>query len=52
MTTKLMSLEPAKRNAILNAALKEFATKGFDKASTNVIAKEAKISKPLMLNII
>lgn len=52
MATKLMSLEPAKRNAILNAALKEFATKGFDKASTNVIAKEAKISKPLMFHYV
>lgn len=29
MNTKLMSLEPSKRNAILNAALKEFATLGF-----------------------
>lgn len=52
MTTKLMSLEPAKRNTILNAALKEFATKGFDKASTNVIAKEAEISKPLMFHYV
>lgn len=52
MTTKLMSLEPTKRNAILNAALKEFAIKGFDKASTNIIAKEAKISKPLMFHYV
>lgn len=52
MTTKLMSLEPAKRNTILNAALKEFATKGFDKASTNIIAKEAEISKPLMFHYV
>lgn len=52
MTAKLMSLEPAKRNAILNAALKEFATKGFDKASTNIIAKEAEISKPLMFHYV
>lgn len=52
MTTKLMSLEPAKRNPILNAALKEFATKGFDKASTNIIAKEAEISKPLMFHYV
>lgn len=52
MTTKLMSLEQSKRNAILNAALKEFATKGFDKASTNVIAKEAEISKPLMFHYV
>lgn len=50
MTTKLMSLEPTKRNAILNAALKEFATKGFDRASTNIIAKEAEISKPLLFH--
>lgn len=52
MTTKLMSLEPSKRNAILNAALKEFSTKGFDKASTNIIAKEAEISKPLMFHYV
>lgn len=52
MNTKLMSLEPSKRNAILNAALKEFATNGFDKASTNVIAKEAEISKPLMFHYV
>jgi len=51
-TTKLMSLDPVKRNAILNAALKEFATKGFNKASTNIIAKEAEISKPLMFHYV
>jgi AcrR family transcriptional regulator len=52
MINKLMSLETVKRNAILNAALKEFTIKGFDKASTNVIAKEAKISKPLMFHYV
>jgi len=52
MTTKLMSLEPLKRNAILNAALKEFALKGFDNASTNIIAKEAEISKALMFHYV
>lgn len=52
METKLMSLEPVKRNAILNAALKEFAAKGFDKASTNIIAKEAEISKPLLFHYV
>lgn len=46
MDSKLMSLEPVKRNAILNAALMEFAAKGLDKASTNIIAKDAEISKP------
>ncbi|MFA9397363.1 MAG: TetR/AcrR family transcriptional regulator, partial [Clostridiaceae bacterium] len=52
MDIKLMSLEPVKRNAILNAALKEFAAKGFDKASTNIIAKEAEISKPLLFHYV
>ncbi|MEA5032990.1 MAG: TetR/AcrR family transcriptional regulator [Sphaerochaeta sp.] len=52
MSTKLLSLEAAKRNAILNAALKEFALKGFDKASTNTIARDAKLSKPLMFHYV
>lgn len=52
MDSKLMSLEPVKRNAILNAALKEFAAKGFDKASTNIIAKDAEISKPLLFHYV
>lgn len=52
MFSKLLSLEPERRNAILNAALKEFAVKGFDDASTNVIAKEAGISKPLMFHYV
>ncbi|WP_200798708.1 TetR/AcrR family transcriptional regulator [Bacillus tuaregi] len=37
---------------ILNAALKEFASKGFDDASTNVMAKESGISKPLMFHYV
>ena len=52
MFSKLLSLEPERRNAILNAALKEFAGKGYDDASTNVIAREAGISKPLMFHYI
>ena len=52
MTTKLLNLEPLRRNAILNAALREFAAKGFDNASTNIIAKEAGISKPLMFHYV
>ncbi|MFA9560425.1 TetR/AcrR family transcriptional regulator [Evansella sp. AB-rgal1] len=52
MPKKLLDLEPLRRNAILNAALKEFALKGFDKASTNVIAKESGISKPLMFHYV
>ncbi|MBZ2174314.1 TetR/AcrR family transcriptional regulator [Schnuerera sp. xch1] len=52
MFSKFLGLEPKRRNAILNAALREFASKGFDDASTNVIAKEAGISKPLMFHYI
>ncbi len=52
MTTKLAGLEPQKHNAILNAALKEFALKGFDNASTNIIAKDAGISKALMFHYV
>jgi TetR/AcrR family transcriptional regulator len=50
MTSKFLSLEPAKREPILNAALKEFARKGFDDASTNEIVKEAGISKGLLFH--
>lgn len=52
MSRKLLNLEFPRRNAILNAALKEFALRGFDNASTNVIAKEAGISKALMFHYI
>jgi len=52
MLTKLLGLEPKRRDAVLNAALKEFATKGFDGASTNIIAKEAGISKALMFHYV
>ncbi|ADY55173.1 regulatory protein TetR [Syntrophobotulus glycolicus DSM 8271] len=41
-----------RRNAILNAAFKEFAERGFDEASTNVIAKESGISKGLMFHYV
>jgi TetR/AcrR family transcriptional regulator len=50
--SKFLSLEPERRNAILNAALREFASKGFDDASTNVIAKVSGISKPLMFHYV
>lgn len=52
MFSKFMSLEAERRNVILNAALKEFAAKGYDDASTNVIAKESSISKPLMFHYV
>lgn len=52
MPTKLLDLEPQRRDSILNAALREFVLKGFDNASTNVIAKEAGISKALMFHYV
>ncbi|QHQ60523.1 TetR family transcriptional regulator [Anaerocolumna sedimenticola] len=52
MFSKFMGLEPERRDVVLNAALKEFAKKGFDDASTNVIAKESGISKPLMFHYV
>ena len=50
MPTKLLDLDAPRRDALLNAALKEFALRGFDSASTNVIAKEAGLSKALMFH--
>ena len=44
---KFMSLDPAKRDRILNSAMKEFRY-GFNKASTDTIAREAGISKGLL----
>lgn len=52
MLPKMKSLDSKRKDAILNAALKEFAAKGFDDASTNVIAKEAGISKGLMFHYV
>jgi AcrR family transcriptional regulator len=52
MFSKIINLESKRRDAILNAALKEFATKGFDEASTNVIAKESGISKGLLFHYV
>ena len=48
----IMNLESKRRDAIVNAALKEFATKGYDDASTNVIAKESGMSKGLMFHYV
>src|SRR5690554_6590460 len=52
MFSKFLSLDPDRRNALFNAALREFASKGFDDASNNVIAKESGISKPLMFHYV
>lgn len=48
--SKFLSLETEKQNRILNAALKEFAHKGYKNASTNEIVKSAEISKGLLFH--
>jgi AcrR family transcriptional regulator len=45
---KFESLDKTKKKRIINAALKEFAAKGFDQASTNQIVKEAGIGKGML----
>ncbi len=45
MFTKFLNLKPEKQERILNAAIREFAQKGFKNASTDEIVKEANISK-------
>ena len=45
MFSKFQSLKPKKQEMILNAAIKEFAKKGYKNALTDEIAKEANISK-------
>lgn len=50
MFAKFLNLNPEKQDRILNAALKEFAKKGYQNASTNAIVKEAEISKGLLFH--
>ncbi|MFZ7103766.1 MAG: TetR/AcrR family transcriptional regulator [Peptococcaceae bacterium] len=45
MSLPFLRLEPEKQKRILNAAMQEFARKGFEDASTNEIIKEANIGK-------
>lgn len=45
-----MNLEPEKRERIINAALEEFAQRGYKNASTNEIVKKANISKGLLFH--
>ncbi|GEN87582.1 TetR/AcrR family transcriptional regulator [Oceanobacillus sojae] len=48
----ISKLDEERKIAILNSALKEFCIRGYDNASTNVIAKEAGISKALMFHYV
>jgi TetR/AcrR family transcriptional regulator len=50
MSSKFLSLNTEKQERILNAALKEFAQKGYENASTNEIVKIAGISKGLLFH--
>lgn len=50
MFSKFLSLDSEKQGRIINAAIKEFAQKGYDSASTNEIVKEAGISKGLLFH--
>jgi AcrR family transcriptional regulator len=50
MFSKFLSLDTEKQDRIINAAIKEFAQKGYDNASTNEIVKEAGISKGLLFH--
>ncbi|PGV49557.1 TetR/AcrR family transcriptional regulator [Bacillus sp. AFS037270] len=50
MFAKFLNLDTDKQDRIINAAIKEFAQKGYDKASTNEIVKEAEISKGILFH--
>ncbi len=50
MFSKFLKLDIEKQDRIVNAAMKEFALKGYDSASTNEIVKEAGISKGLLFH--
>jgi TetR/AcrR family transcriptional regulator len=50
MTSKFIALDTTKQQQILNAAIKEFADKGYKSASTNQIVASASISKGLLFH--
>jgi TetR/AcrR family transcriptional regulator len=50
MFSKFFNLDTEKQDRIINAAIKEFAQKGYDRASTNEIVKDAEISKGLLFH--
>ncbi|HEY8891687.1 MAG TPA: TetR/AcrR family transcriptional regulator [Clostridium sp.] len=50
MFSKFLNLKKEKQKKILEATIREFADKGFDKASTNEIVKEAGISKGILFH--
>jgi TetR/AcrR family transcriptional regulator len=50
MYAKFLNLDQEKQDRIINAAIREFAQKGYENASTNEIVKEAGISKGLLFH--
>ncbi|WP_206459240.1 TetR/AcrR family transcriptional regulator [Anaerovorax sp. IOR16] len=50
MDNVFKNIDPEKRDRIINSALEEFSRNQFDKASTNNIVKNAKISKGLLFH--
>lgn len=50
MKDKFIALDHEKRDKMINASMAEFALRGYDKASTNEIVKEAGISKGLLFH--
>lgn len=50
MFSKFLKLDSEKQDRIVNAAMKEFAQKGYEHASTNEIVKGAGISKGLLFH--
>nr|WP_263324058.1 TetR/AcrR family transcriptional regulator [Neobacillus sp. Marseille-Q6967] len=50
MFSKFFNLDKEKQDRIVNAAMKEFAQKGYDNASTNEMVKAAGISKGLLFH--
>ena len=50
MNDIMQSIDPVKRDRILNAAIEEFSTFPYEKASTNNIVKNAGISKGLLFH--
>lgn len=48
--SRFLTLEQKKRDRIINAAIMEFAKKGYEDASTNEIVKNAGISKGLLFH--
>ncbi len=52
MNTKFERLEEPRKTQLINAALREFSTKGYDEASTNIIAKESGLSKSLLFHYV